>query len=328
MTNDKKHYRFALISDIHIDRENKGENTYFIYAEENLSRALGIIKDLGCDFIISTGDQVTNASGAEEEWRVYRDIIKRSGCKDRIYAALGNHETRSAKYGINTLGECISDFIKYAKLNKKDIIRPDGKPYYMMIEPVFGDIFIFMANEKGADINEFDNFSDEQMDWVEDKLRKYTTEGRGIFLIQHANYYKYGAGDDITEPAYEGAVRTIDKSGNTLKNNLRFKHLTEKYRDMIWVSGHTHIDLADNVNYSDNGGKSCHMLHIPALAGTTRLSRDSMGKRTLDRTFHKGSSQGYIVDVYEDKTVFSGIDLYSGEFYPQYTYTIYRKRDK
>ena len=318
---DKTHYRFALISDVHIDRENGGKNTYFIFAEQNFKRALDVIKRRGCDFIISAGDQITNASGPCDEWQVYRSIIDGSGYDGQIYEALGNHELRSAKYGINTLDDCVRDFIEYTKLAEKDIKRPDGAPYYLRIDPVFGDVFIFMALEAGMDVNSLDNFSEKQMDWVEAAVEKYTRKNRRIFLIQHANLCGYGAGDDISAPAYKGAIRTHDENGKPFKNNLRFKALIEKYRDIIWLSGHTHTDLADNVNYSDNGGRSCHMLHIPALAGTTRLKRTEDGN-TLDRTFREKASQGYIVDVYEDKSVFSGINFRYDSIYPQFTYTI------
>ena len=327
MTDRNKSYRFALISDIHIDRENGGKNTYFIYAEENFSRALEVIKDRGCDFIVSVGDQVTNASGAEEEWRIYRSIVEKSGYAGRIYEAMGNHETRSAKYGINTLSECIGDFIRYTKLGEKDIIRPDGKPYYLRVEPTFNDVFIFMAPENDMNVNELDSFSDEQIQWAESAAEKYSRENRRIFLIQHANIYGYGAGDDIHSPAYGGALRIRDKSGKIYANNLRFKQMLERHRDMIWLSGHTHIDLADNVNYANNLKESSHMIHVPALAGTTRLSFDKRGKRILDRTFHREASQGYIVDVYRNKAVFSGINFYDDRLYPRYTYTVYRKQD-
>ena len=284
-----------------------------------------MIKSRGCDFVISAGDQITNASGADEEWLLYRSVIDSTGYSGQIYEALGNHETRSAKYGINTLGECISDFIRYTRLNDKDVIRKASKPYYTMIEPVFGDVFIFMALENGVDTNSTDNFSDEQMDDIEAAVVRYTAERRRIFIIQHANIYSYGAGDDISSPAYEGAMRIRAKDGKTYKNNLRFKELIEKYRDIIWLSGHTHVDFADNVNYSDNGSESCHILHIPALCGTTRIISGGRGGHILDRDFYDSSSQGYIVDVYSDRTVFSGIDFSLDTLFPQYTYTIKKK---
>jgi hypothetical protein len=125
-----------------------------------------------------------------------------------------------------------------------------------MTEPVFGDVFIFMALENGVSTNGIDNFSDEQTDDTEAAVERYTAQNRRIFIIQHADIYAYGAGDDASSPAYEGALRIADKDGRVFKNNLRFKNLIEKYRDVIWLSGHTHVDLADNLNYSDNGSRS------------------------------------------------------------------------
>ena len=97
MHQDQKHYRFAVLADIHIDLENGGENTYFIHAQKNFANALKVIKKSGCAFIVSAGDQVTNASGAEEEWQKYREIIDRSGYQGQIFEAMGNHETRLQK---------------------------------------------------------------------------------------------------------------------------------------------------------------------------------------------------------------------------------------
>ena len=91
---------------------------------------------------------------------------------------------------------------------------------------------------------------------------------------------------------------------------------------MIWLSGHTHVDLRDGVNYSR--GDSCHMLHIPALAGSTRLTTDKSGSRTLDREFYDDAAQGYIADVSADEVVFRGIDFLSREMYPQFSYMIKR----
>ena len=93
---------------------------------------------------------------------------------------------------------------------------------------------------------------------------------------------------------------------------------------MIWLSGHTHVDLRDNVIYRKADSRACHMLHILALSGSTRLSRDKAGRRTLDRTFYGDAAQGYIADVYEDKVVFKGIDFLHDRIYPEYVYSIYQ----
>lgn len=312
-------YRFAAISDIHIDLENGGKNTYFIHAEENFRHALEIIKLHQCDFIISAGDQVTNASGAEEEWRRYRQIIDDSGYDGLILEAMGNHETRSAKYGLNSLGDCRRDFIRYTKLGEKPLARQPGKTYYAYTEPSSGDLFLFLSLENGVSTNEIDNFSDDQMDWVEQQLKTGDQDDRRVFLIQHANLYGSGVGDDKNRPAYAGALRTHDKNDQPFVNNLRFYHLLCNHPETIWMSGHTHVDLRDRLNYTDH---PCHTLHIPALSGSTRIVSDHGGGHILDRTFTGDNAQGYIVDVFYDRVIFKGIDFLSDTYYSDFTYTV------
>ncbi|MBQ6412534.1 MAG: metallophosphoesterase [Ruminococcus sp.] len=324
MQQDQKHYRFAVLADIHIDLENGGENNYFIHAQKNFTNALKIIKKSGCAFIVSAGDQVTNAAGAEEEWQKYREIIDRSGYQGQIFEAMGNHETRFAKYGGCTVDECRKEFIRYARLDKKPILRPSDKTYYVYLDDTFDDAFLFLSLENGVDTPLIDNFSDEQMDWAEEMAERFTREGRRIFLIQHAPIYGFGAGDDNHEPAYRGSIRLNNDDEKNFRNNRRFFDLICRYKDMIWLSGHTHVDLRDNVNYQKADSHACHMLHIPALSGSTRLSRDDTGKRILDRTFYDDAAQGYIADVYEDRVVFNGIDFLHDRIYPEYVYTIYQ----
>lgn len=322
MTNGERSYRFALLADIHIDLENNGENTYFIYAEENFRRTLRVAKERGCEFIVSVGDQVTNATGAKPEWQRYREIIEDSGYRGMIFEALGNHELRFAKYGGCTLSDSIGEFITGTQLEKKPVSRPAGAPYYEYLHPLFGDAFLFMATENGYDINRIDNFSDRQTNWAERLISKRLSEGKRVFLIQHAPLFGFGAGDDRENPAYLGSIRTADENGKIFRNNLRFKRLIEKYKDVIWVSGHTHLRFEDEKNYSNNDGLACHMLHIPALSGTTRLCYDKTGRRTLDRAFREDEAQGYLVDVYENRTVFSGFNFMTDYAYPKYTYSI------
>ena len=176
---ENKSYRFALIADIDLDLERNGENTYFIYAEENFRQILKAAKDHGCEFIISAGDQVTNATGAVKEWQRYREIIRDSGYQGLIFEALGNHELRYAKYGGCSVRECVDEFIQYTELSEKPVIRENGKPYYEYIHPLFGDSYLFMAIENGYDVNSLDNFSDEQMDWAESAIAKGPHRGGG-----------------------------------------------------------------------------------------------------------------------------------------------------
>lgn len=87
------------------------------------------------------------------------------------------------------------------------------------------------------------------------------------------------------------------------------------------VISDVHVDFADNVNYAN---EACHMLHVPALAGTARIVPDRNGGFTLDSTFRPRSAQGYLVAVYADKTIFQGYDFYSGDPVGKILFTIPR----
>lgn len=319
-------YRFAVLADIHIDLENGGKNIYFIHAERNFARALEVITRRGCAFVISAGDQVTNASGAVQEWRRYNEIIRASGYPGTVFEAMGNHEIRFTYYGNCSITDCRREFVSLTRLHDKPILRPTDLrstgdlTYYAYIDDRFGDAFVFLSLENGVNVNEIDDFSDEQMDWAEMMTERFLREKRRVFLIQHAPLLGSGVGDDADDPAYEGSIRLTDKDGRPFTNNRRFYDLFRRSPEIIWLSGHTHVDLRDEVNYRFDG---CHMLHIPALAGSTRLIRRN-DRRVLDRTFYGDAAQGYIAEVEKDRVTFKGIDFLCDRFYPEYEYTIYR----
>lgn len=312
----EKRYRFGALSDIHIDVQDGGKNVYYTNASKNFALALEVCHSRKADFILCAGDQVTNASGATAEWLEYQRILAASSYDKPVYEAIGNHEMRFAKYVPCDVDCGIEDFIISTGLDGTAETMDARKPYYEVTEPSTGDHFIFMALEKHADPNEHDEFSDEQMAWVEGLLKKYTGDGHKIFLIQHSSIYGYGAGDDPDDPAYDGSLNT------EFPNNARFKQLVETYKDVIWFSGHTHLDLADDCNYSDESGTACHMFHIPSTAGTTRLTYNDEGKSEMDRTFYDDATQGYLTDVYDGASLVCGVNFFHNKFYPAYSYII------
>lgn len=310
-THDDRHYRFAAMSDIHIDEQDGGTNAYYINAAANFAQALRVCHDRAADFIVAAGDQVTNASGAALEWMTYQRLISDSPYDGDIYEAIGNHELRYAKYSGCDVSCGIDEFITATGLE-------GDKPYYELIEPHTGDHFIFMALEYNVDPSLYDEFSEEQLQWAERLLDRYDGDGHRVFLIQHSPISGYGAGDDLRAPAYGGSMYADSR----FPANLRFRQMLEAHRDVIWLSGHTHVDFRDDVNFSDEGGASCLMFHIPSVANTTRITTDENGANTLDRTFYPDTSQCYFVDVYGEAVVLCGTNLYDNRIYPAYTYIV------
>ena len=86
-------YTFNSFSDIHIDEEHFGETPayWWEYSEAHWAQALAYAANLGVDFIVSSGDQVTNAklSNLDKEWQAYQLILAQSDYVNPIYESGG-----------------------------------------------------------------------------------------------------------------------------------------------------------------------------------------------------------------------------------------------
>ena len=325
-SSDECQYRYAAFSDIHIDMQHGTKAGYYTNASEHWAQALDVCVDREVDFIISAGDQVTNAYGATLEWLTYQQILAESDYVNPIYEADGNHEPRGSANSNCDVACSNEEYSIGTGLDKDAQSIVDGKDYYEVTEPKTGDHFIFMS-EVNAHPGENDNFSKEQLDWLEGLLKKYKGDGKKIFLIQHALLQGYGAGDDTYDPGYQGGIRMQHaETGEQFPNNQRFKKIIEENKEIIWYSGHTHIDFKEEQNYSSENGKSCHMVHIPSVCNTTSYEKDENGYKILgsstDYTFYDDTTQGYFVDVYDDATILYGTNLHYNKVYPRYTYII------
>lgn len=322
----ERQYRYAALSDIHIDMQGGDEAGYYVNSTDHWAQTLDVCVDREVDFIISAGDQVTNAWGATQEWLTYQKVLADSDYVNPIYEADGNHEPRGS-YNSKCDSACSNEEYSIATgldVDAQSIV--EGKDYYEVTEPNTGDHFIFMS-EVHAHPGENDNFSKEQLDWLEGLLDKYEGDGHKVFLIQHALLQGYGAGDDTFDPGYQGGIRMAHaETGVAFPNNQRFKEIIEAHQEIIWYSGHTHLDFMENQNYSSENGTSCHMVHIPSACNTTQYLKDENGVKYLgtstDYTFYDDTTQGYVVDVFEGATILYGTNLHYNKVYPAYTYLI------
>ena len=304
-------YTFNSYSDIHIDEEKWGEVPayWWEFSEQHFAQALDFSTKKNVDFIITSGDQVTNATyrNMEKEWKSYQYILSASDYVKPIYEASGNHEIRQA--GLEEEG--LADFIFATGLDSAKKTIKDMKPYYSITEPNSGDLFIFMALEGGYKPAKDDEFSEEQLQWVEGLLKDNYNKGINIYVIQHANIGGYGPGDNVENPYYEGGMDT------TLASNARFKAILEEYKDIIWISGHTHEAYELGYNYTNNDGNSCHMIHNSSVGNPTYVTEGE-----IDYSFNENISQGYFVEVFEKSILFNGANLCDGKIYPQFCYII------
>lgn len=304
-------YTFNSFSDIHIDEEHFGETPayWWEYSEAHWAQALTYAANLGVDFIVSSGDQVTNAKldNLDKEWQAYQLILSQSDYVNPIYESSGNHEVRQDDY----VSQELQMFIKGSGLDGSVNTIAAATPYYSITEPATGDLFIFMALEGGYRPAKYDEFSTEQLDWVENLLKANYGKGKNIYIVQHALIKGYGPGDDLENPYYSGSIDP------TLPSAQRFISLLETYPDIVWISGHSHEDFILGYNYTDNNGTSCNMIHNPSVGNPTHVTDGA-----IDYAFNENLSQGYYVQVFKNAIVFHGANLCDQKIYPAYSYII------
>ena len=307
-------YTFGAISDPQLANDSYGSGSY-PYDEDHLKAALDTLYRRDVDFTVSSGDTVNDQNGKQTyaaEYRTYQKILADSFYAKPIYEANGNHDVGTVW---NKNGNYYNDnapFINATGLDSKAETIKAGKPYFEVTEPRTGDHFIFMALEGGFYTNKGTQFSTAQLDWLEGLLKKYSGDGKNIFIIEHANITGWGSGDKLTTPYYYDLA--LEKSNADV---TRFVKLMETYKECVIITGHTHLELSAQYNYSDNNGTSAVMMHNSAIGGVRRLIN---GK--VDRTAVLGLSEGYIVEVYEDAILFNGTNMYYNETMPQCCYII------
>ena len=314
---DDVQYNFQALSDIHI--EHYHDNLYWKYSVPHLENALEVATQRDADFITVCGDAVNGYSSDNltTEWSMYLQAIADSSYTGPVFETNGNHEIK----GNGGKEAQLSDHELFKVNTGLNVVteKMQDNTYYEMTAPT-GDHFIFMTLEKGGAPNEYSEFSDKQLDWLEGLLTKYRGDGHRIFLYEHAPVKNYGAGDDISTPYYGGALNS------SFPDVKRFMSILEANPQVIWFSGHTHIDFAYDYNISNMNGTTAYTVHIPSTSTTTRpipFSYDKeKGYGANAYPQEENSSQGYFVDVYKNAVVLCGTDLVKNEILPLYTYMI------
>ncbi len=307
-----KEYVFQTLSDIHF---HSGNYEPYKYADEHFASALNAAEKRGAEFVSTCGDQTNYCDLVE--WGRYLNTIANSDFTGAVYEVNGNHEPyEQGEINTSTHANLLNQYRLATGLN-----ATTGKmqsELYYEITASNGDHHIYMALEYVNNTYHpgiSDNFSKEQIDWLEGLLNKYKNDGKKIFIYEHAPFRGYGAGDNKENPHYSAAM-TIDKG--LYPQTYRFKELLEANKNVVWFSGHTHIDFKYNYNFDNENGKTAYTVHVPATVSSTTVN--STGGLVYEAKVD--SAQGYFVDVYKDATVVNGTDMVKNEILPMYTYFV------
>lgn len=311
-------YKFNSYSDVHLDCKS---SPFWTKSEARWKKALAYAAKKDAEFIASSGDMATSSNA--KEWKMYKKAVVASDFTGNIWEANGNHDLKTSN-----VKDGIREFIYAAGTNGTSSNYTGEIPYYFMVEENSGDVFIFMALEKSGSPGESEEFSSTQIKWLRNVLDTYYGTGVNVYIVEHATFKGWGVGDDWNYTYYGGHM-------NATGTNKDFQDILKKYKDVIFINGHTHQDFSLTINYSDDDGKACHMVHNPANAGTTYSYKSSASDKITggSQQYHSPSalmsggqdgagynSQGYYVETYENEVVFYGSDVEAQLIYPEYCY--------
>lgn len=301
--------KFGAVSDVHMNYEGYSRGAY-----QKWANALEFFSLWGAEHIIVAGDMTGDRGenpDLEAQYSKYVQIVNSSSFPfNKIYEGIGNHGNTPADAPLMD---------KY--LGGSDEVHPyTNSPYYHVL--IKGganerdNLYIFMQQEITAAGHSasYDNFSKAQIDWLEGLLVQYGNTDTNIFIIEHSPFLNYGAGDKKN-----GAYTTMVKFDPAFTQNMRLKSLLSTYNQAIVMSGHSHVSLYDDVNYSDEYNEFARTVHIGstcqpcAYGGTSTYTRSTDGRYEVTPTY---GSEAYTVEVYSDYIVYTGYNLSTGKKIP------------
>lgn len=313
-------YRFGALSDVHFNRYRMSLTDDAMIAFPN---ALDFLDAYGVKLVGISGD-LSNKSELDS-FKKYNSVI--SEYDFPVYTSTGNHDVNSDfvqsdwnRYvNSGVFGDKKDSGIVEAAENGLDFVyAPDGES---------DDIFIFYSQYQWSYNNPDSRLlTDAQLDWLEKQLEKY--KDNTVFLFFHT----FLANDSDEDP-YSGVGNLVNDRGvyynlmftRNTTDEIRFRHLMREYKNVVFFSGHSHwsFDMQrfnERLNISDFDGEYCTMVHISSVTSPRTIGKDD----AQNKNRYLRQSEGYLVSVYPDRIVLSGIDFYMHEVLSYANYVIER----
>lgn len=316
----EKVYSFGALSDVHFNRYNgslSGDDACIAFPN-----ALKFIEKFDVELVGISGDLSVN--GERDSFEKFNRIA--SEVDFPVYTCTGNHDV-SNKFDLANWQELINKGV-YGE-NKADgvaDVAANGLDFVYAPENANGDVFIFLSQYRW-DYNESTSriLTDEQLDWLENQLEKYS--GKTVFLFFHTFLNNPVEGEN---PAM-GEGNLMNNAGHAYDlpftegcpDEVRFEALMKEYKNVVFFNGHSHWrydmqKLNPNLNIADYNGEYATMVHLSSVS-----SPRSTTANIPDTSEHyMRNSEGMIATVYDDVIVLNAVDFLRGEFLAYATYVI------
>ena len=273
----EKLFSFGLVSDLHLTAERTETSDHF-------DQALSFFEEQGCVFCAHAGD-MTNVGFWSE---LYPEIYLGQFAEYKricdlhpnlpVYGICGNHESYNKR-----ITENLPELEEYT-----------GNGLYFSIE-YGGDLFIFVGEPAS-----YEAMNDEEFAWLKGLLESNPDKRCHVFT-----HYFVANDSGSTKNCYTCAFG---------RREAEFKALMAAHGRAIHYHGHSHIkfecqEIDDTTNYTEKNGFPS--VHVPSVAESRNVVQQPDGSWT--RVSEGACSQGYVVDVYEDRIVLNGWDFLAGE---------------
>ena len=277
---------FGVVSDIHV------QSTAPV-AQNKFALMLGDMAQLHVPNLIINGDL---GDGMPQDYKTLGGLIIRQKNAPAIFYTIGNHEFYKANrdpitnnWSPETFpnGEtnemALNRFLKFTGYNQV---------YYDKF--LEGYHFIFLGSEKSAisDPKYGDRayLSNEQLGWLESKLKENYTLGRPIFVFLH-----------------QPLIGHQSNFNDFIIQAKSLREILKRFPEVIFFSGHMHRELKLPTTAFKDG-------FIMISSSSVSIPRASDGKFLPDQ------SEGLVVEVIKNHVVIKGRDFMSKTWIPGTTY--------
>ncbi|MFD0674236.1 metallophosphoesterase family protein [Cohnella sp. GCM10027633] len=160
-----------------------------------------------------------------------------------------------------------------------------------------GYSFLFLGTEQGLEL--FCHLSEEQLGWLDARLEEAASAGKPAFVFLHQPLKNTTAGSMEGQKWY-GVTQDVE-----------LKAVLAKHPRAILFTGHGHWEMEAARNAYDGEGK------LPAM-----FNAASVAYLWTDEDIRREGSQGYYVEVYEDRVLVKGRDFAAGAWLESARYEV------
>ena len=259
----------TVFSDVHVESNNYPR--YKVFADSMKNAACNAH---GSDAFLFLGDSVMNGQNIEN--LIFHGTFTMLVRDQKVIPVAGNHDTGNGEGDYEKIRQRWYDYTEaFFGLHLT-------KPYYCEI--LNGFYFIVLASEQ-QNIDAM-HMSDEQYEWLMEKLDEAAESGLPVFVLAH---YPPGMSRPINPDSQYDLRRMLAEYNRKI--------------DLFYLCGHLHADPSD---YSFHTWNAFPDTYLPSL---TRLTEDG--------EICEYSGFGEIVEVYPDRVVFRMRNFYTGEWATQ-----------